>query len=86
MKTVQPVQPAAVTQGRARLIHAGHALAHAAAGKPPATSIVLKAKADTRKQHTAIAKLLKMCQASPVTSASQGITAKVRRDRDRGHA
>lgn len=87
MKTVQPVQPAAVTQGRARLIHAGHALAHAAAGKPPATSIVLKAKADTRKQHTAIAKLLKMCQASPVVKrADQGITAEVRRDRDRGHA
>ena len=84
MKTAQP--PRAVTQGRSRLIHADHVFARAAAGKPAATSVVLKTKADTQKQHAAIAKLLKMCQTSPVVKrADQGITAEVRRDRNRGH-
>ena len=56
------------------------------AGKPQATSLVLKTKADTRKQHAAIAKLVAMCKASPVVkNASRGITAEVRRDRNHGH-
>lgn len=51
-----------------------------------ATSIVLKTAIDLKRQHSAIGKLVKMCRASPVvTVASQGITAEVRRDRDRGH-
>lgn len=84
MKSAQP--PASVTRASARLLHAGHAFVRAAAGKPAATSVVLKTKADTQKQHAAIAKLLKMCQTSPVVKrADQGITAEVRRDRDRGH-
>ena len=87
MKTAQP--PAAIAQGPARLLHAGNAFARAAAGKPAATSVVLSTKAtkaNSQKQHAAIAKLLKMCQTSPVVKrADQGITAEVRRDRDRGH-
>ena len=85
MKPARITQTATGTQGRARLIHTGQAFARTAAGKPSATSIVLMTQADTQKQHAAIAKLLKMCQASPVTSASRGITAEVRRDRNRGH-
>jgi len=51
-----------------------------------ATSIVLKTATDPKRQHAAIGKLLKMCRASAVaTSANRGITAEVRRDRDRGH-
>ena len=51
-----------------------------------ATSIVLKTTADPKRQHAAIAKLVKMCRApAVVANASQGITAEVRRDRDRGH-
>ena len=51
-----------------------------------ATSIVLKTTADPKRQHAAIAKLVKMCKASAVVAtASQGITAEVRRDRDCGH-
>lgn len=51
-----------------------------------ATSIVLKTTADPKRQHAAINKLIKMCRTSPVvTHASKGITAEVRRDRDRGH-
>ena len=85
MKIV-PLRPATATQGRTRLLHAGYAFARAAAGKPAATSVVVKTKADAKKQHAAIAKLLKMCRASPVVKqAGQGITAEVRRDRDRGH-
>ena len=84
MKTAQP--PAAVTQSRTRLLHAGNALARSVAGKPAPTSAVLEPKADKQKQHAAIAKLLKMCQTSPVVKrADQGITAEVRRDRNRGH-
>ena len=50
------------------------------------TSIVLKTATDPKRQHAAIGKLIKMCRASAVvTSASRGITAEVRRDRDRGH-
>ena len=74
------------SHSHSRLIQAGHVFAPAAAGKPAAISVVLKTKADTQKQHAAIAKLLKLCQASPVVKrADQGITAEVRRDRDRGH-
>jgi hypothetical protein len=51
-----------------------------------ATSIVLKTTIDLKRQHSAIGELVKMCRASSVvTVASQGITAEVRRDRDRGH-
>lgn len=60
----------------------------AAAGKArqQATSIVLKTATDPKRQHAAIGKLVKMCKTSAVvTTASQGITAEVRRDRDRGH-
>ncbi len=60
--------------------------ARAAAGKPAATLVVLKTKADTQKQRAAIAKLLKMCQASPVVKrADHGVTTEVRRDRNCGH-
>ena len=84
MKTAQP--PVAIAQGPAGLLRAGNAFARTAAGKPAATSVVLKTKADTPKQHAAIAKLLKMCQTSPVVKrADQGITAEVRRDRNRAH-
>ena len=84
MKTAQP--PASITREPVRLLRAGHAFARAAAGKPAATSVVLKTKADMQRQHAAITKLLKMCQASPVVKrADQGITAEVRRDRNRGH-
>jgi hypothetical protein len=51
-----------------------------------ATSIVLKTATDPKRQHAAISKLMKMCKASAVvTNASRGITAEVRRDRDRSH-
>lgn len=84
MKSAQ--SPAALTLGSARQLQGGNGFARAAAGKPAATSVVLKTGVDTQKQHAAIAKLLKMCQASPVVKrADQGITAEVRRDRDRGH-
>ena len=50
------------------------------------SSIVLKADTDAKRQHAAIKKLIKMCQTSPVvSSASKGITAEVRKDRDHGH-
>lgn len=53
--------------------------------RPQAASIVLKTAADPKRQHAAIGKLVKMCKASVlVATASQGITAEVRRDRDRG--
>ena len=59
-------------------------LARAVAGKPTATSVVLKTKADAQKQHAAIVKLLKMCHTSAVVKRpDQGVTAEVRRDR--GH-
>lgn len=51
-----------------------------------ATSLVLKTAADPKRQHAAIGKLVKMCRESPVVAnASRGITAEVRKDRDRGH-
>ena len=51
-----------------------------------ATSIVLRTTTDLKRQHAAIGKLVKMCRASTVvTTASRGITAEVRRDRDIGH-
>jgi hypothetical protein len=50
------------------------------------TSIVVKTTVDKKRQHAAIAKLVKICRASDViANASRGITAEVRRDRDRGH-
>jgi hypothetical protein len=55
-------------------------------GRVQATSIVLKTSSDPMRQHAAINKLIKMCKASAVvTNANRGITAEVRRDRDRGH-
>ena len=55
-------------------------------GRPMATSIVLKTATDPKRQHAAIGKLMKMCRASAVVAqASRGITAEVRRDRERGH-
>ena len=55
-------------------------------GRVQATSIVLKTATDPKRQHAAIGKLMKMCKASAVvTNASRGITAEMRRDRDRGH-
>jgi hypothetical protein len=55
-------------------------------GRQMATSIVLKTATDPKRQHAAIGKLVKMCRASTVVAnASRGITAEVRRDRDRGH-
>lgn len=55
-------------------------------GRVQATSIVLKTATDPKRQHAAIGKLMKMCKGSAVvTNASRGITAEVRRDRDRGH-
>ena len=55
-------------------------------GRVQATSIVLKTATDPKRQHAAIGKLMKMCKASAVvTNASRGITAEVRRDRDRSH-
>ena len=51
-----------------------------------ATSFVLKTSTDAKRQHAAIGKLVKMCKASAVVAvASRGITAEVRKDRDRGH-
>lgn len=50
------------------------------------TTIVLRSSIDLKRQHLAIGKLMKMCRESAVASvASQGITAEVRKDRDRGH-
>ena len=51
-----------------------------------ATSIVLKTRPDAKQQSAAIASLVKMCKQSPVVATARGgITAEVRRDRDRGH-
>ena len=85
MKTSPSTQSPIGRQLPARLVQASQLLTRAAAGKPALASMMLKNQADARKQHAAIAKLLKMCHSSPVTSTSQGITAEVRRDRDRGH-
>ena len=64
----------------------GGSITHASQGKLHPTSVVLKTATDARRQHLAIAKLVRMCKASPVVAnASRGITAEVRRDRDRGH-
>jgi hypothetical protein len=55
-------------------------------GRVQATSIVLKNTTDSKRQHVAIGKLMQMCRESEVvTAVSRGITAEVRRDRDRGH-
>ena len=55
-------------------------------GRVQATSIVLKTAADPKRQHAAIGKLVTMCKASAVVpNARRGITAEVRRDRDRSH-
>lgn len=64
----------------------GESFVSAQKGKLRPTSVVLKTATDARRQHLAIGKLVKMCKASPVVAnASRGITAEVRRDRDRGH-
>lgn len=55
-------------------------------GRTQPTAIVLKMATDTKRQHAAIGKLVKMARSSAVvTNASRGITAEVRRDRERGH-
>ncbi|BDT68432.1 hypothetical protein os1_26150 [Comamonadaceae bacterium OS-1] len=61
------------------------ALLSGSKGKVQATSIILKSATDAKRQHTAIGKLVKMCNESAVTTAAKGITTEVRRDRDRGH-
>lgn len=61
------------------------ALLSAGKGKTQATSIILKTATNAKRQHTAIGKLLKMCKESAVVTTAKGITAEVRRDRDRGH-
>lgn len=88
MKSAHTTPPATGKQGQISLMQPDRVLAHATPGNPVvAASLVRKSKANRQRQHAAIAKLLKMCQTSPVvTLASQGITAEVRRDRDRGHA
>ncbi len=64
----------------------GEAVPSAQMGRLRPTSVVLHTATNTKRQHTAIGKLLKMCKASAVVErASQGITAEVRKDRDRGH-
>ena len=67
-------------------IQLGESFTNAKKGKFRPTSVVLKTAVDARRQHLAIGKLVKMCKASPVVAtASRGITAEVRKDRDRGH-
>lgn len=67
-------------------IQLGESFTHAKKGKLRPTSIVLKTAMNARRQHLAIGKLVKMCKASPVVAiARRGITAEVRKDRDRGH-
>lgn len=64
----------------------GDAVPFAQMGRLRPTSVVLHTATNAKRQHNAIGKLLKMCKASPVVDrASQGITAEVRKDRDRGH-
>lgn len=64
----------------------GEAVPSAQMGRLRPTSVVLHTATNARRQHAAIGKLLKMCKASPVVDkASQGITAEVRKDRERGH-
>lgn len=64
----------------------GTSFARFQAGRAQPTLLVLKTTTDAKRQHVAIGKLVKMCKASPVvTNASRGITAEVRKDRDRGH-
>ena len=71
----------------AEFIQLGESFTQAKKGKLHPTSVVLKTALDARRQHLAIGKLVKMCKASPVVAnASRGITAEVRKDRDRGHA
>jgi len=74
------------TASKAGLLHLSGFTTSPGRTRQQATSIVLKTAADPKRQHAAIGKLVKMCKASAVvTAASQGITAEVRRDRDRGH-
>ena len=83
---MKSTEPSDSKRKLAGLVQPGSAFTPTQHGKPSATSLVLKTKADARRQHSAIARLVKMCQASPVVkTASRGITAEVRRDRNRGH-
>ena len=83
MKSAPHFEPRRKT---ADFLQLGGSIAHASKGKLRPTSVVLKTTTDARRQHLAIAKLVRMCKASPVVAnASRGITAEVRRDRDRGH-
>lgn len=75
----------ATTAPNVGLVHLPGFATASGKARPQATSIVLKTTADPKRQHAAIAKLVKMCIASAVVAtASQGITAEVRRDRDHG--
>ena len=83
MKSAPHFEPRRKT---ADFLQLGGSITHAAKGKLRPTSVVLKTATDARRQHLAITKLVRMCKASPVVAnASRGITAEVRRDRDRGH-
>jgi hypothetical protein len=76
----------ATAPSKAGLVHVSGFAAAPGKARQQATSIVLKTATDPKRQHAAIGKLVRMCKASAVvTTASQGITAEVRRDRDRGH-
>lgn len=78
--------PTTSTASKAGQVHLSGFSTSPGKARQQATSIVLKTAADPKRQHAAIAKLVKMCKASAVVAtASQGITAEVRRDRDRGH-
>jgi len=67
-------------------IQMGEALPRAQMGRLRPAVVVLQAATDAKRQHAAIGRLVKMCKASPVVDkASRGITAEVRKDRDRGH-
>ena len=55
-------------------------------GRTQSTAIVLKTAIDTKRQHAAIGKLVKMARSSVVvTNASWGITAEVQSNRERGN-
>jgi len=83
MKNATPSQPRQQPKGFARL---SGTFAPSHKGKSLPTVLILKSSVDVKAQHLAIGKLVKMCKASPVVAkASRGITAEVRRDRDRGH-
>ena len=83
MKSASHSEPKRKT---ADFLELGGSFTEAQKGKLRPTSVVLKTATDAQRQHLAIAKLVRICRGSPVVAnASRGITAEVRRDRDRGH-